>query len=101
MPRGPAYRGAAAPERLHAGMGKARRSCGLRMAGVSAKLLLLEIPQIRRLLALGGRHQEAIGADHVILSADPHVIVGFRTILFIPCRITRRLAPVVLKGRSM
>src|SRR5215831_6541734 len=59
----------------------------------------LEILQVRRLLALGGRHQEAIGADHVIVAADAEMPVGFGTVLFVPDRIASRGPPVVLHDR--
>src|SRR5712691_520382 len=50
----------------------------------SSLLRLLEISQIRRSLAFLGRHQQAIGAQHVALRADKEVIVVLGTIDFAP-----------------
>jgi hypothetical protein len=37
--------------------------------------LLIEMPQVRRLLILPDRHQQAIGAQEIILLADDDVLV--------------------------
>src|SRR5437660_11939194 len=58
----------------------------------------LEIPQIRRALAFLGRHQQAIGAEHVILVADHDVIVVLAIFLG-PVRLRIWAAAVVLGHR--
>src|SRR5882724_5536990 len=38
-------------------------------------LLLLELAQVRRRLILAGRHQEAVGAEEILLLADLHLVL--------------------------
>src|SRR6266700_4846775 len=59
----------------------------------------IEISQIRRLLALSGGHQVAIGAQKIVFLADGDMIVVFIAIVFVPNRIF--LAPDWLcRGKS-
>src|SRR5215831_13492682 len=54
-------------------------------AFLGASLLsVLEIFQVGRRLALAHRHQEAIGADIIVVLADLDVAVVFRAIVFEP-----------------
>ena len=60
---------------------------------------LLEISQVRSLLALLGGHQIAVPAHHVIFLADDDVIVGLGTVFFVPVRVRLCAAPVVFHYR--
>src|SRR5262249_52336884 len=48
---------------------------------------LIEVAQIRRLLAFASGHQIAVGAQKIILLADGDVVVGFIAIILVPDRI--------------
>src|SRR6202023_1704527 len=50
----------------------------------SLLLRLLEIPRVGRLLALARGHQQAVGAQEIVLLADGHVAVAFRADEFGP-----------------
>src|SRR6266700_888901 len=66
----------------------------------SSPLRLFEISQIRRQLPLLGRHQVAIGAEHISLVADFDVVVVLATIVLLPDRsLLVRLATVGLVDR--
>src|SRR6266850_2507795 len=61
---------------------------------------LLEIPQVRRLLALLCGHEKAVRAYHVVVFADSKMEVGFGAVLFRPFgKDVLRVAPVVLCHR--
>src|SRR5215813_2573406 len=51
---------------------------------LASLLSVLEIFQVGRRLALAHRHQEAIGADIIVVLADLDVAVVFRAIVFEP-----------------
>src|SRR5438067_10896746 len=57
---------------------------------------LLEIPQVRRLLAFPGRHQQTIAAEHVALGADQDVLVVLGAIDLAPERMRGCFATVGL-----
>src|SRR5262245_43392275 len=48
------------------------------------QLVRLEVAHIRRLLSSLGRHQVAIGTDHVVFATDEDVAVAFRADIFVP-----------------
>src|SRR5262245_16283647 len=51
---------------------------------VTSLRVVLEIFQIRRCLALAHRHQEAVGADIIVILADLNVAVVLGAIVFEP-----------------
>src|SRR5258707_1367102 len=65
----------------------------------SGRLLLIgpEVPHIRRFLSLLCRHQGAIGADHVVITADVDVAVAFSTNVLSPEGPRIRIAVIGLR----
>src|SRR6267142_1168050 len=47
----------------------------------------LEIPQVRWLLVLLGRHQGTVGAQEIVLLSDDHMMVVLRAIVGVPNRL--------------
>src|SRR5262245_42272850 len=58
---------------------------------------LLEIPQVRRRLVFLGRHQIAVGAEHIVLFPDTDMLVALSTNRLDPDRVA--LATIVLSYR--
>src|SRR5205823_3049775 len=61
--------------------------------------ILLEIPQVRRRLALLGRHQESVVAQHIVLAAQEDVLIGFDASGLGPDRPHLRRAAIILNHR--
>src|SRR5262249_19090464 len=60
---------------------------------------LLEIPQIRGLLALFGGHQQAISTHHIVLLADANVRIALGAVPRNPHRARVGIANVILGHR--
>src|SRR5690349_4796685 len=73
--------------------------CCLRRWRGTLFLSLLEVAQIRRLLAFLDRHQVAVGGHEIALVADEDVLVVLRTIIEVPHDVGTGLAHVALGHR--
>src|SRR5262245_29855984 len=58
-----------------------------------------KIFEVRRSLALLGRHQQPVAADHVVLPADLHVIVALTADFLNPYRLRIALSAISLEYR--